>query len=121
MSMRAAKAVHVPKRNRTGSRTSEARDKLAEAFMADFCADWCEHGKKTIEAMRGEKPGEYVRIVASLLPKELNPEVDPIDELTDAELAERIAQVAARAGLELRAVPPGDGARAADDEGNAAR
>jgi hypothetical protein len=121
MSTRAAKAVRVLKRNRAVARPPAARDKLAEAFMADFCADWCQQGKAAIAAMRAEKPGEYVRIAASLLPKEPNLEVDPIDELTDAELAERIAQVAALAGLEIQAVAPAGGAGPASDESEAAR
>jgi hypothetical protein len=121
MSTRAAKAVHVLKRNRAGTRPPEARDKLAEAFLADLYADWCEQGKAAIAALRAEKPGEYVRIAASLLPKEPNLEVDPIDELTDAELAELIAQLAALAGLEIRAVAPAGGAGAAGDESEAAR
>jgi hypothetical protein len=121
MSTRAAKTVRLPQRSRAGARPPEARDKLGEAFMADFYADWCEQGRAAIKAMRDEKPGEYVRIAASLLPKEPNLEVDPIDELTDAELAELIAQFAALAGLEIRAVAPSGGARPASDESDAAR
>ena len=121
MSTRDAGSGRSPKGKRASARPPDARAKLGEAFMADFYADWCEQGRAAIAALRVEKPGEYVRIAASLLPKEPNLEVDPIDELTDAELADRIARLAALAGLEIRAVAPGGGPGAADDESDAAR
>ena len=81
-----------------------ARDELGDAFIADFLADWQQHGPDVIGRLRAEKPADYVRIAAAILPKERNPRPDPIDELTDAELFERIASVATRTGLEVRAV-----------------
>ena len=68
-----------------------ARDELGDAFIADFFADWQQHGPDVIGRLRDEKPADYVRIAAAILPKERNPRPDPIDELTDAELFERIA------------------------------
>ena len=90
-----------------------ARDELGDAFIADFFADWQQHGPDVIGRLRDEKPADYVRIAAAILPKERNPRPDPIDELTDAELFERIASVATRTGLEVRAAVPHAGDEAA--------
>ncbi len=87
---------------------TSARDALADKFIGDFLADWREHGHEAIAALRKDKPSDYVRIAASILPKERNAKPDPLDELTDAELFERLARVASHAGLEIRAAVPGE-------------
>jgi hypothetical protein len=84
------------------------RDALGEKFVADFLADWQQNGATAIAALRAEKPSDYVRIAASILPKERNAKPEPLDELTDAELLERIGRVAARAGFEIRAAAPAE-------------
>jgi hypothetical protein len=38
--------------------------------MALMAEDFDAHGRSTIEALRTEKPQEYLKVVASLLPKE---------------------------------------------------
>lgn len=40
--------------------------------------------------MREEKPAEYVKVVASLLPKELLVRKDPLEDVSDEKLAEMI-------------------------------
>src|SRR5689334_14152644 len=87
---------------------SSRRDALGEKFVADFLEDWQQHGATAIAALRVEKPSDYVRIAASILPKERNARPEPLDELTDAELLERIGRVAARAGFEIRAAAPAE-------------
>ncbi len=79
------------------------RDERGEKFVADLFADWEAHGRGVLETLRTEKPADYVRIAAAVLPKEKSAKPEPIDELTDAELFERIVRVAARAGFEVRA------------------
>ncbi len=56
-------------------------------------ADWEEHGVAVIERVRDERPADYLKVVASLLPKDLNVNIDPLDELTDEQLIERIRQL----------------------------
>ena len=78
-------------------RPKGSRNKLGEAFLDDFYADWKEHGAKTIGAMRQERPAEYVKVAASLLPKELIVK-RPEQEMSDEELAdtlERLHEIAA--------------------------
>jgi hypothetical protein len=93
---------------------ADPRAAFSQAFFAVFLADWREGGKKAIEAMRKDKPGDYVKLAAALLPKDLAVKTEPIDELTDAEIAARIAQLA-----ESQALARPGGAGAAGEEGAA--
>jgi len=80
-------------------RPKGSRNKLGEAFIADLYADWQDNGSETIQKVRETRPQDYLKVVASILPKELNISVE--DELSDAELDERIRQLAAALSLEI--------------------
>lgn len=85
-------------------RPKGARNKLGEAFLQDMLADWQEHGTAVIEAVRADKPDQYLKVVASILPKELNVKVNELDELTDDQLARQLRAIAtqlAAAGLDI--------------------
>jgi len=87
-------------------RPKGARSKLGEAFLEDMLSDWEEHGKVVIEAVRADKPDQYLKVVASILPKELNVKVNELDDLTDDQLARQYAAIAASlvaAGIDLSA------------------
>jgi hypothetical protein len=87
-------------------RPKGARNKLGEAFLQDMLADWEAHGVAAIEAVRDEKPDAYLKVVASILPKELNLRVSEFDDLTDDQLARQLAAIAAQlanAGVEIGA------------------
>lgn len=87
-------------------RPKGARSKLGEAFLQDMLASWEEHGAVTIEKVRTEDPTQYVKVVASILPKEMNLRVGEFDDLTDDQLARQLASIAsqlARAGVDLGA------------------
>jgi hypothetical protein len=43
--------------------------------------------------VRTDKPTDYLKIVASLLPKDINLSVRPLDELSDDQLLARLAQL----------------------------
>jgi hypothetical protein len=73
-----------------GGRPKGSRNKLAEHFLEALAQDFAEHGRAAIVACRAEKPTEYVKVVASLLPKELLLRRDPVDELTDQEIADAL-------------------------------
>lgn len=66
-----------------------SRHKLGEEFIAAMQADFAEHGKDVIEAVRKDRPQDYLKVVASLLPKE-HKIIGPMDEMTDDQLAERL-------------------------------
>ena len=69
-----------------GGRKPGSRNKLCRAVLADLMADWAEGGAAAIKMMRVERPAEYVRVMCSILPKELILENSTITELDDAEL-----------------------------------
>ena len=53
-------------------RPKGGRDKLTAAFIDDLAADFKKHGKKAIERLREEDAGAYLRLIAGLVPKEVN-------------------------------------------------
>lgn len=77
-------------------RPKGSRNKLGEEFLKDLLADWKEHGAATIEKVRVERPHEYLRVTASILPKELNVNVSEFDDLTDEQLARQLRYIAAQ-------------------------
>lgn len=82
-------------------RAKGSRNKLGEAFLDALHDDFKEHGVAAIEAVRAEKPDQYLKVIASILPKELNIKVDPLDDMTDEQLNLRIRQLAAALQLTL--------------------
>jgi hypothetical protein len=77
-------------------RPKGARNKLGEAFLQDMLSDWQEHGVKAIETVRTERPHEYLKVVASTIPKELNIKVNELDDLTDEQISRQLAAIAAQ-------------------------
>ena len=64
-----------------------SRNRLSEQFLSALAADWEEHGVKVLQKVREERPQDYLRVVASILPRELQvAKVDDFDELSDEEL-----------------------------------
>lgn len=87
-------------------RPKGSRNKLGESFLTDLQADWETNGAAVIETVRKDRPHEYLKVVASILPKELNVRVDPLDEMDDDELTAILA--AARAACRLHQEGRGD-------------
>lgn len=76
-------------------RPKGARNKLGEAFLEAMLADFTQHGQAAIEVVRAEKPDQYLKVIASILPKEMNLNVtDQLSEMSDDELAERARRLA---------------------------
>lgn len=71
-------------------RPKGSRNKLGEAFIEAMHADFEEHGVAAIETVRREKPDQYLKVIASILPKDLNVNVNNMDALSDDELRQRI-------------------------------
>lgn len=89
-----------------GGRPKGSRNKLGEQFLTDMLADWEENGPAAIKAVREEKPDAYLKVVASILPRELNVRVNEFDDLTDEQLARQLASIAsqlANAGVDFGA------------------
>lgn len=64
-------------------RPKGARAKLAEDFCQALLQDFTENGIFAIQTMRAEKPNEYAKMIASIMPKEgdLNLRGDMSDEM----------------------------------------
>lgn len=53
-----------------------SRQRLGEKFINDLAADYDAHGSAAIVTLRTEQPAAYIKIVADLMPKDLNLNVD---------------------------------------------
>ena len=53
-------------------RPKGTKDAINKAFLEDVTEDWRECGKEALARARKDKPAEYVRMVAGLLPKDQN-------------------------------------------------
>ncbi|MFG1359959.1 hypothetical protein [Xanthobacter pseudotagetidis] len=80
-----------------GGRPRGSRSKLGEQFLEQLYADFAEHGPDAIARVREEKPDQYLRVIASLLPKEVKVATEA--DLSDEELDRRIRQLAAALDL----------------------
>jgi hypothetical protein len=74
-------------------RPKGSRNKLGEDFIRALSEDFATHGPAVIEKVRTDKPDAYLKIVASLLPKDINLNVRPLEELSDDQLLARLAQL----------------------------
>lgn len=75
-----------------GGSTKGYRKALSGAFLRALAADFEEHGAATIIEARKQDPLGYARIIASLLPKEIEV-ASPFDEISDEELRALIDQL----------------------------
>lgn len=71
-------------------RPKGSRNKLGEAFLEAMHADFEQHGTAAIVEVRETKPDQYLKVIASILPKDLNVNVNNMGDLTDDELRQRI-------------------------------
>lgn len=77
-------------------RPKGARNKLGEAFIQALQEDFEAHGIVAVQTVRAEKPDQYLKVIASLMPKEHRVSFeDEFNEMTDDEIAGRIRQLAA--------------------------
>lgn len=88
-------------------RPKGSRNKLGEAFIEALHGDFLEHGVAAIQKVREDRPHEYLKVVASILPKELK--VTTENDLSDEQLDQRIRQLAAAISLELNGGEAGTG------------
>ena len=94
-------------------RPKGSRNKLAGRVFEDIFAHWCEpvapgssvcKGQEALQALHARSPGEYLRLTASVLPKEFVFE-NAAGELEDDQIDELILKLRQRV-LEARAAPP---------------
>ena len=77
--------------NNGGGRKKGGRNRLTDTLLTAIENDFAEHGASALAQLRGADPAAYIRIVASLVPRELvmkrEQEVD-FSDMTRDELAE---------------------------------
>lgn len=74
-------------------RPKGSKQRLSENFIAALCQDFETHGQTVINTVRAEKPADYLKIIASIVPKELTIKTETIEDMSDDELIERLDQV----------------------------
>ena len=57
-------------------RPKGARSRLSDAFLRDLAEDWEAHGMDVVQQVRATDPSTYMRVIASLLPKDVNLNAD---------------------------------------------
>ena len=67
-------------------RVQGSRNKLNAQFLDDLREAWEEHGKAALRICALEQPAQLVKVVASLIPKEIEVTASPLTELSDAQL-----------------------------------
>ena len=83
-------------RPKTGGRAKGAKNRLSHAFLTALADDFEQHGVEALRIARIEKPVEYIRIVAGLMPKELEIMDSRLSDLSDEELDVFIAKLRAQ-------------------------
>jgi len=97
-----------------GGRRKGSRDRIGTALLEAIAKDFEEFGEEAVKIARVEKPVEYLRIVASLLPKEFEIVDSRLHDISDEEL-DAFIEVARRRVITLKDI--GDGtAETADRE-----
>ena len=85
-------------------RARGSRNKLGEAFVLALQQDFQSHGAEVIERVRQKKPDAYLKVIAQVIPSELNVRVS--DQIPDDELDDRIQQLARLLRLEVGTAGP---------------
>lgn len=75
-----------------------ARSKLGEQFLKAMQEDFEANGVVAIQKVRQEKPEQYLKVIASILPKEVKVSASAVDELDDDELASLLLALRSVAG-----------------------
>ena len=97
-----------------GGRRKGSRDRISTALLEAIAKDFEEFGEEAVKIARVEKPVEYLRIVASLLPKEFEIVVYRLQDISDEEL-DAFIEVARRRVITLKDIGGGT-AETADRE-----
>src|SRR5262249_23347862 len=90
-----------------GGRRKGSRDRISTALLEAIAKDFEEFGEEAVKIARVEKPVEYLRIVASLLPKEFEIVDSRLHDITDEELDASLlrADLRSRNGRRRRSAP----------------
>ena len=82
-----------PGQAKRGGRTRGVKNRLSHAFLQALAEDFEAHGAEAIRICRVEKPNEYLRVIAHLMPRELEISHNPIEVISDDELIAYIEHI----------------------------
>ncbi len=71
-----------------------ARNKLGEAFLEALHEDFKAFGKEAIIKCRDEKPDQYLKVIASLMPRDVNLNVNEFEGKSDDDIRRELRELA---------------------------
>jgi hypothetical protein len=80
----------TPKASASQPRPKRVKKSLGDDFLAAVRADFRTHGAGVIASVRADKPDQYLKIVLSVLPRDLHVSINSLDTLSDDEIRSRI-------------------------------
>jgi hypothetical protein len=83
-------------RAKTGGRVKGVKNRLSHAFLTALADDFEQHGIEALKIARVERPVEYIKVVAGLMPRELEIMDSRLADLSDEELDVFIAKLRAQ-------------------------
>lgn len=83
-------------------RPKGSRNKLGEDFIQALQADFQTNGKKAIETVRDERPHEYLKVIASLLPKQVEIKEGAFDGVSNEQLTALVHAARSALGIAER-------------------
>ena len=92
-------AIGVPferGRIKTAGRAKGAKNRLSHAFLTALADDFEQHGVDALKITRIERPVDYIKVVAGLMPRELEIMDSRLADLSDEELDVFIAKLRAQ-------------------------
>jgi hypothetical protein len=96
-------------------RPKGSRNKLSEAFLSALSEDFEQNGVAVIETVRAEKPAEYLKIIAAIVPKQLEIRETSLEDMSDEELLESLDAVRSLAASLVGATTPNGGRKTSRD------
>jgi hypothetical protein len=84
-------------------RAKGSRNKFGEDFIAALHDDFTKHGVGVIEKVRIDRPDQYLRVIAAVIPKELQVTNASLADMSDEDVIELVATLRsfiAAAGIE---------------------
>ena len=75
-----------PGHERKGGRAKGTRNKLTADFIAALCRRFEEEGEACLRIVVKEEPATFLKLIASVIPKELEINPNALAELTDDQL-----------------------------------
>ena len=74
-------------------RASTNKKVLSARFLDDVYSDWETHGLAVLKIVRRDRPQDYLKVVASLLPRDIQVAPAPLTEMSDEEIVNILANI----------------------------